>query len=95
MTSTIVAQVVDKDQIQYLKFPKEDVLEKEGERFDRSLELKRALYLGNLEREKVRITFRDDSGTKRVETTIWAVTDKSVILKKSTIIPLTRIISVA
>lgn len=88
-------QVVDKEQIQFLKFPNEDVLLKDNEKKNRFLDLQRALYLGNLEREKVRITFKDDAGIKRVETTIWAVTDRSVILKKSTLIPLTRILSVA
>ena len=88
-------KVVEKEQIQFLKFPKEDVLKKEKEKEHLFLELRRALYLGNLEREKVMITFKDDSGTKRVETTIWGVTDKAVILKRSTIIPLERIVSVA
>lgn len=89
------AQIVQKEQIKFLKFPKEDVLNKKNDKMNRSLDLNRALYLGNLEHEKVRITFQDDSGLKRVETTIWGVTDKSVILKKCTIIPLARIVSVA
>ena len=95
MISILKFQIVEKEQIQFLKFPKEDVLFEEKAKKNRFLELRRAMYLGNLEREKVKITFKDDCGTKRVETTIWAVTDKSVILKKSTIIPLTRIVSVA
>ena len=95
MSIETTIQVVKKEQIQFLKFPKDDVLRKENEKNNRFLDLKRAMYLGNLEREKVKITFKDDSGIKRVETTIWAVTDKSVILKRSTVIPLTRIVSVA
>ena len=88
-------QIVEKEQIKFLKFPKEDVLNEKDAIINRSIDLSRALYLGNLEREKVRITFQDDGGLKRVETTIWGVTDKAVILKKATIIPLARIISVA
>ena len=80
-------QIIEKEQIQFLKFPKEDVLKAAEEKQNRSVDLGRALYLGNLEQEKVRITFQDDSGLKRVETTIWGVTDKSVILKRSSIIP--------
>ena len=95
MTPLFIIKIVQKEQIKFLKFPKEDVLKKEKEKNNLILELRRAMYLGNLEREKVRITFKDDSGTKRVETTIWAVTDESVILKQSTVIPLSRILSVA
>ena len=38
--------------------------------------------------------FEDNNGLKMVETTIWGLTDKSVILKKSTIIPLQRVLGV-
>lgn len=95
MFSNTNAQVVEKEQIKFLSFPKEDVLSKKDEQINRFLELKRALSLGNLEREKVQIFFVDDYGLKKVETTVWGITDKAVILKKSTIIPLGRILSVA
>jgi len=88
-------QLIQKEQIKFLKFPKKDVLEKRKDQIDRFLELQRALSLGNLERHKVRIVFVDDSGLKKVETTIWGITDKEVILKQSTIIPLERIISIS
>lgn len=86
---------VEKEQIKFFKFPKKDVLDVKGDKLNRSIDLRRALYLGNLERQKVKIIFADDNGFKKVETTIWGVTDKSVILKQSTLIPLQRIISVA
>ena len=95
MKSISNIQIVEKEQIQFLNFPKGEVLNKKNDKANRSVNLQRALYLGNLEQEKVIIVFLDDTGLKRVETTIWAVTDKSVILKKSTIIPLVRIVSVA
>ena len=66
-----------------------------SDQINRRLELNRALSLGNLEQQKVKIVFVDQEGYKRVETTVWGVTDKSVILKKSTLIPLQRIVSVA
>ena len=90
-----VIPTIQKEQIKFLKFPKEDVLDKKCEKINRFVELHRALYLGNLEHEKVRIVFSDNESLKRVETTIWGVTDKAVILKKYTIIPLERIVSVA
>lgn len=95
MTLKANIQVVEKEQIKFLKFPKEDVLKAVSDKQNRIVDVSRALYLGNLEHEKVRIVFQDDTGLKRVETTIWGVTDRSVILKKSTIIPLERIVSVA
>ena len=88
-------QSIEKEQIKFLTFSKSDVLRKKNDLFNRFLDLKRALALGNLERGKVKITFVDDTGLKMVETTIWALTDESVILKKSTIIPLQRILKVA
>jgi len=88
-------QIIQKDQIEKLKFPKEDVLTSKDEKINRFVDLHKALYLGNVGKEKVSITFYDDSGLKRVDTTIWGVTDKAVILKKSAIIPLGRVVSVA
>ncbi len=94
MAPDMNAELIQKEQIKYLKFPKKDVLDKKKDQIDRFLELQRALSLGNLEHHKVRIIFVDDSGFKKVETTIWGITDKEVILKQSTIIPLERIISI-
>ncbi|WP_299625526.1 hypothetical protein [uncultured Tenacibaculum sp.] len=88
-------QNVEKEQIKYFKFPKNEVLAGRSDQINRRLELNRALSLGNLEQQKVKIVFVDQEGYKRVETTVWGVTDKSVILKKSTLIPLQRIVSVA
>ncbi|KAA1246162.1 hypothetical protein F0000_08960 [Aquimarina sp. RZ0] len=87
-------QTIEKEQIKFLTFPKQDVLSKRKDQIDRILELQRALSLGNLERQKVRIVFVDSAGIKKVETTIWGITDKEVILKQATIIPLERIISI-
>ena len=88
------SQTIQKEQIQFLNFPTQEVLMSKQDIYDRCLNLKRAMSLGNLEHEKVRIVFMDDQGTKTVETTVWGVTSKSVILKTSMVIPLERIISV-
>ncbi len=95
MAPSMDVQTVQKEQIKLLKFPKKDVLNKRKDQIDRFLELQRALSLGNLEHQKVRIVFVDDTGLKKVETTIWGITDKEVILKQCTIIPLERIISIS
>ncbi len=87
-------QPIEKEEVENLKFPSTDVLndiEKIGER--RS-ELGRALTLGNMEHAKIRIYFEDDSSCKVVETTVWGVTDKRVILKQGVLIPIHRVHSV-
>lgn len=94
MAPNLNVQAVEKEQIKFLTFPKNDVLEKRKDQIDRILDLQRALFLGNLEHQKVKIVFVDNQGLKKVETTIWGITDKEVILKQSTIIPLERIISI-
>ncbi|WP_108866597.1 hypothetical protein [Aquimarina aquimarini] len=85
---------IEKEQIQFLHFPHEDVLKNKKDKHDRCRKLKRAMRLGNLEHLKVKITFADDKGLKKVETTVWGITEKSVLLKQSMIIPLERIISI-
>jgi hypothetical protein len=87
-------QPIEKEEVENLKFPSTDVLndiEKIGER--RS-ELGRALTLGNIEHAKIRIYFEDDSSCKVVETTVWGITDKRVILKQGVVIPIHRVHSV-
>ena len=87
-------QPIEKEEVENLKFPSTEVLndiEKIGER--RS-ELGRALTLGNMEHAKIRIYFEDDSSYKVVETTVWGVTDKRVILKQGVVIPIHRVHSV-
>lgn len=88
-------QMIEKEQIKHLKFPKNEILKEKKAIADRKVELRRALALGNLERQKVKIIFADEKGYKRVETTVWGITDRSVILKQATLIPLQRIVSVA
>ena len=88
-------QIIPKEQIRFLTFPNNEVLTEFKDKIDRIHELKRAMVLGNIERHKVRITFKDIECIKSVETTIWGITDNSVILKNSIIIPLKRILKIA
>ena len=70
MTPNLNIQLIEKEQIKFLSFPREDVLNKKKDQIHRILELQRAMSLGNLERLKVKITFVDNKGLKKVETTI-------------------------
>ncbi len=84
-------ELIDKESIASLNFPKTEVLEDKEEIASRKTNLERALSLGNLEHVKIKIYFEDDSSKKMVETTIWGVTDNRVILKQGVVIPVNRI----
>lgn len=86
-----VFELIDKEIITSLNFPKEDVLEDKEDIAERKNDLDRALSLGNLEHVKIKIYFEDDMSKKMVETTIWGVTDSRVILKQGVVIPVNRI----
>ena len=85
---------VEKESIASLHFPKEDVLFAVEDIHSRKQNLDRAIALGNLEHQKVKILFQDIEGLKQVETTIWGYTEKEVILKKGVIIPVKRIVDI-
>jgi hypothetical protein len=91
MTMTADFERIEKEEIEHLKFPKEEVLKDKALIIARDEDLKRALSLGNLEHNKIKIFFADDSVQRLVETTVWGVTDKRVILKQGVIIPTNRI----
>ena len=84
-------KIIDKEDIALLKFPKTDVLNDDQEIKTRLGEINRALALGNLEHSKIKIFFEDSESKKVVDTTVWAVTDKNVILKQGVMIPIHRI----
>ncbi|MFM7896434.1 MAG: hypothetical protein ACKO8L_11015 [Flavobacterium sp.] len=83
--------LIDKEVIPTLNFPKDEVLEDKEAISSRKNDLDRALSLGNLEHVKIKIYFEDDASKKMVETTIWGVTEERVILKQGVIIPVNRI----
>lgn len=82
---------IEKETIENLGFPSTEVLQDTTKMQERSADLERALSLGNLEHSKIKIYFEDNEGCKMVETTVWGVTDKRVILKQGVGIPINRI----
>jgi hypothetical protein len=82
---------IEKENISSLKFPNNEVLVDAEKRNDRMSDLNRALSLGNLEQTKIKIYFEDEHSFKVVETTVWGVTDKRVILKQGVVIPINRV----
>lgn len=84
-----------KENLHLLKFSKEDVATTEIEKRKRSVSLIRAMRLGNLFKNKVSIYFKDSlNRIVHVRTTIWGVTQKNVILKRGTLIPIKSIVKV-
>jgi hypothetical protein len=78
---TIDFEIIEKENIGTLKFPHSEVLEDVIAIKERKNELERALALGNLEHSKFKFTLKMID-QKMVETTVWALTDLSVVLKK-------------
>lgn len=88
---TNIPTLIEKEEVSELYFPQNDVLDNSAERIMRQVDIIQAMRLGNIERYKVKIIFKDTAGLKKVETTIWAVTEKKIVLKKGVVIPVHRI----
>ena len=84
------AVLINKENIATLLFPKEDVLLTFEEKKERLQKIERAMHLGN-NKIKVQIIFQDSEGKKVVDTSIWGITEKNIILKGTTIIPIRSI----
>ena len=84
-------QIIDKEAVPGLRFPDTDVLSDKEEIKQRAADLQRCLSLGNLEHSKIKIYFEDDTSPKVVDTTVWGLTDKRVILKQGIVIPINRV----
>jgi hypothetical protein len=87
----ITMNEIPKEELHLLTFPVEDVLEDDAEKHERSRTLHAATSLGNLEKHKVAIHFEDAIGKKVVNTTIWALTEKKILLKGGQSLPIHRI----
>ena len=91
MSTEVKHQVIDKEAISGLTFPDTEVLKDKDAIKLRTADLERCLALGNLEHHKIKIYFEDDTSAKVVDTTVWGLTDKRVILKQGITLPVYRI----
>lgn len=91
MEASTKYQSIEKEEVANLHFPSTEVLTDKTLIAERESELNRALSLGNLEHTKIRIYFEDDVAARVVETTVWGLTDKRVILKQGVVIPINRV----
>jgi hypothetical protein len=83
--------VIEKEDIEKLHFPDEEVLLTIEDINHRQYEAERAMKLGNYFKDKVKIVFEDYDGIKMVDTTIWGITDKRLLLKRGLMIPIQRV----
>lgn len=78
-----------------ISFKKQDVLNTPFERKERLDMLNTALKLGNNHKHKVRLQFMDnDEKSHELMASVWAVTEKYVILKNNIMIPIDSICNV-
>ncbi|MCC5917201.1 MAG: hypothetical protein JJU02_07720 [Cryomorphaceae bacterium] len=87
----IVANEIEKERINQLKFPDHKVLTKSEDIKRLQNALHQATSLGNLSKHKVQIYFEDSEGLKCVNTTVWAITEHNIMLKSGMSIPIHRI----
>lgn len=83
--------LIEKEDISSFVFPKEEVLLEKEDIKNRTESIQKGMKLGNAFKNKVQIYFEDSISIKRVETTIWGVTEKYLILKGNMLIPISRI----
>jgi len=85
------AELIEKEEVSELTFPKEEVITDPVLRDSLRKRINNAVKLGNASKRKVKIIFEDNQGLKKVETTLWGATEKNILLKQTTLIPIRRI----
>lgn len=88
-------KVVKEDQEKLLRFPQINVLEHRIDQVNDALNLKRAFFIENLNKTRLKIFFTDHSGLQKVETSVWTISEKAIILRNNELVPLSNIIAVA
>lgn len=89
--SAAMISPVQKEDVTHLNFPNAEVLSAPETMEKRRKDLEQAVVLGNTYKGKTKIVFEDSQGIKQIETHIWGLTDKRVILKQGIVIPIHRI----
>lgn len=88
MKTNVTPTLICKEAVSELRFKSGEVLHNKLDIEQRKRKLDRASVLGNILHNKVKIIFEDNTGKKQVETTIWAVGDKNIVLKYGLTIPI-------
>lgn len=94
MATTFTPELIEKEDVANLQFPKEPVARTKEEQKDLMRKIQTATTLGNAHHNKIAILFEDDKGLKEVRTTIWANGDDFIVLKQGITIPIRRIVDI-
>lgn len=94
MEAVINPTLIEKESISTLHFPSEAIEKTKDEHNILRMKLQKAQTLGNIHHNKIKIWFKDDSGLKEVRTTVWALGEDNIVLKKGVFIPIHRIVDV-
>lgn len=87
-------ELIEKESISNLHFPSEALEKTKDEHKILRMKLQKAQTLGNIHHNKIKIWFKDDVGLKEVRTTVWALGEDNIVLKKGVFIPIHRIVDV-
>lgn len=83
--------LIEKEELVNVSFKPGDVLTDEEQRKKRRSDIEQAMRFGNNEKGKIALIFDTTDGTKKVETTVWSVTENNVLLKKGITVPIRAI----
>lgn len=83
-------ELIEKEDVKKFKF----LVAKKEEVSVETEKLKNAERLGNEFKSKAYITFLTEQGPKKIETTVWSVTDKFLQIKNGVLIPLNSLINI-
>lgn len=87
---SIIAELITKEELVNYKIVKAP----EDHREALQVKLKNALRLGNEFKSKSSIVFQTSEGPKKIETTVWTLTEGYLQIKSGSVIPLTSLIDV-
>lgn len=88
-------KMITKEEIAHSHILPIDILPSEDQKNNFNQQLLKGAILGNIEKEKCKITFHAEEGDNCIETTIWAVTDKYICLKGGITLLIASIIEVS
>jgi hypothetical protein len=86
----MIGTLIQKEDVNKFKFIPADL--DNSDKF--MAKLQNALRLGNEFKSKTDIVFNTEDGPKRIETTVWSLTDKYIQIKHGILIPLKSLIEI-
>ena len=90
MENQVITELIEKENLYQYKVVDAPVNHSE----ELQSKLKNALRLGNEFKSKTNITFMTEEGPKRIETTVWSLTEKYLQIKGGILLPLSSLIAI-